>query len=111
MASPRPKQLAQLRPADTNAASLYSPPDNVTAELTRLVICNTTANTPSYRVFHDEDGTTYDQTTALFYDEPMVANTTQIIDLTGIGMRGTAGNLAVRTSAANEITFTLYGVE
>ena len=111
MATPRPKQLAQLRPADTNAASLYSPPDNTTAQLTRLFICNQTANTPTYRVFLDDNGTTYDESTALFYDNALAANDTEIIDLTGVGMRDTTGNLAVRSSANSEITFTLFGFE
>jgi len=52
------KQLGQLRPADTNAASLYTPGNNVTAIIKAIYVCNTTGNTPSYRIFVDDDGTT-----------------------------------------------------
>ena len=95
-AETRPKVLGQLRPADTNAASLYSPPDNTSTELTKLVICNQTGSAATFRLFLDDNGTTYDQTTALFYDQPISANLTWTEDLTGYGMVDSTGNLAVR---------------
>ncbi len=110
-AETRPKVLAQLRPADTNAASLYSPPDNRTTELTKLVICNQTGSPATFRLFLDDDGTTYDQTTALFYDQSISANLTWIEDLGGWGMNKTAGNLAVRSGTNDALTFTLFGKE
>lgn len=103
-------QLGQARPGDANAASLYSPADGIVTKVTNIAVCNTTGNTPSYRIFHDEDGATYDQTTALYYDNAMAANETEIIDVE-IYMANSSGNLAVRTSAASEITFTAYGEE
>ena len=110
-AETRPKVLAQLRPADTNAASLYSPPNNATVELTKLVICNQTGSSVTFRVFLDDDGTTYDQNTAMFYDQPLSANLTWIEDLEGWGMNKTAGNLAVRSGTNDALTFTLFGKE
>ena len=104
------KQLGQLRPANTNAASLYGPPENKGVIVDKIVVCNVTANTPTFRVFHDEDGTTYDQTTALAYDEALPANQRLVID-GPFYMRNTNGNLAVRSSANDEITFTAYGRE
>ncbi len=106
-----PKVLAQLRPADTNAASLYSPPDNRAVELTKLVICNTTGSAATFRVFLDDNGTTYDQTTALIYDPEIGGNLTWEQDLEGWGMVDTTGNLAVRTGTADALTFTLFGKE
>ena len=105
------KVLAQLRPANTNAASLYSPPDNRAVKLTKLIICNTTGSAATFRVFLDDDGTTYDQTTALMYDPQIGGNLTWEQDLEGWGMVVTAGNLAVRTGTANALTFTLFGKE
>ena len=105
------KQLGQARPGDTNNATLYSPPTNVlTTNITKVFVCNTTGNTPSYRIFIDDNGTTGDQTTALYYDNAMAANTTEIIEL-DMPMNDGSGALIVRSSAANEITFTAYGVE
>ncbi len=104
------KQLGQLRPANDTAATLYSPGDNTTTIITNIWVCETAGNTPTYRIFVDDNGTTYDQTTALVYDVAMVANGSVRIPCY-IAMNDPAGNLAVRTSAASEITFTAFGVE
>ena len=101
--------LAQVRPADTNAVSAYSTPKGTRAEITRVLVCNTTGNTPSFRIFLDNDGSTYDQTTALYYDKAMSANDTTTIE--GSWWIDDSGNLAVRTSAGNELTFTVFGAE
>lgn len=100
--------LGQSRPGDTNAVSVVSPDANEILNITNIFIANTTANTPTFRLFHDEDGTTYDQTTALYYDKATSANDTFHIE-TNIWMRDAGGNLAVRSSAASELTFTFYG--
>ena len=100
--------LAQSRPGDTNAVSVYSPSASTQTEITRVLVCNTTGNTPTFRIFLDNDGTTYDQTTALYYDMAMTANQTITIE-GSLWMSG--GNLAVRSSAASEITFTVFGAE
>ena len=110
MAKIQEKMLGQLAPADTNAASIYSPGSNVTAVITNIFVCNVTGNTPTYRIFVDDDGSTYDATTALYYDNATAANTTEQIRCY-IPMNNADGNIAVRSSAANEITFTVFGVE
>jgi len=103
-------QLGQLRPADTNAASLYSPAASTTWIGKNLVICNTTGTAATARVFHDEDGTTYDETTALYWDLSVAANSTTSLQgfLSG---SNASGNIGVRTGTANALTFTLYGAE
>jgi len=110
MSTLQEKQLGQLRPANTTAASLYSPAANTTWVAKSLVVCNTSGAACSFRAFHDEDGTTYDETTALFWDVPLAANETITISILLAGYTN-AGNVAVRTSVANAITFTLYGAE
>ena len=106
--------LAQSRPGDSNAVSAYSPASGVKAEITQVLVCNTTGNTPTFRVFLHNAGTTFDQTTALYYDVTVSANsTTSLIshDKGSWWITNSSGNLAVRTSAANELTFTVFGVE
>lgn len=104
--------LAQSRPSDTTAVSAYSPASGVHTEITQILVCETAGNTPTYRIFLDNDGTTYDQTTALFYDNAMAANTTEeLIQHGSWWMTNSSGNLAVRTSAGDELTFTVFGVE
>ena len=105
------KMLGQLRPANTTAASVYTPPAKASAIIDTIIITNTTGNTPTYRLFLDNDGTTYDQTTALEYDIPMAANESIALTDRNFYMDNSAGNLAVRTSAASEITFTVFGKE
>lgn len=101
-------QLAQSRPSNTNAVSAYSPATNEVTHITEIAVCNTTAISATFRIFHDEDGTTYNESTALFYDVSIGANTTVIIE-TNWWMRDSDGNLAVRTGTSNALTFTISG--
>lgn len=113
MANPRQdhsKQLGQLRPSDTTAASLYSPGTDVTCVVESIWICNQTASNVTYRLFHDDDGTTYDESTALVFDETVSANSTVKL-VEPINLDNVSGNLAVRTSVGNALTFTVYGRE
>ena len=104
-------QLGQLRPANTTAASLYSPASGET-QVTALHISNTSAAAATFRVFHDDDGTTYDETTALYWDVTVAAGDAVTITWDkGLYMNDATGNLAVRTSVADALTFTLYGLE
>lgn len=102
-------QLGQSRPADTVSVSLYSPADGVVATIEKLVVVNTGASA-TFDVYHDEDGTTYDQSTALYYGSAITANGTLMLDL-GLYMNSLSGNLAVRTTVSSALTFSLYGTE
>jgi hypothetical protein len=104
------KQLGQLRPANTNAASIYSPGSGVTAIIKNITVCNTTGSVAKFGVFHHETGTTYDQSTALFYDCVIQRNQTVVLPAFMV-MHNTSGNLAVKTDTANALTFSVYGAE
>jgi hypothetical protein len=108
---PNSRQLGQLRPADTTAASIYSPLQGVRTNIRTIVIANTTASQASYRIFHDDNGTTYDETTALYFDRNIPANNTDILNDLDIGMDDPDGNIGVRTNTSNALTFTIYGQE
>lgn len=107
------KQLGQSRPSDTTAVSLYSPASGiVSAEITSLFVANTTGSAATYRIFIDDDGTTYDQSTALAYDVSLAANTfTEILSGSKVFMNNASGNLAVRAGTGNALTFTVFGIE
>lgn len=105
-----PKQLGQSRPGNTTAASLYSPADGVVAEITGIVVAETAGTGAAFRICHDEDGTTYDETTALYWDTPVAANTSIEREMS-IYMVDPSGNLSVRTDTAGALTFTVYGLE
>jgi len=104
------KQLGQLRPANTTAASIYSPGAGVTAIIRNITVCNLTGLATEFSIFHDDNGTTYDETTALFYTVRIEKN--QTIQLTAYAaMSDASGNLAVKTETASAINFTVYGAE
>lgn len=104
------QQLGQLRPANTTAASLYSPASGETAIIKSIYVCNTTTAVALARVFVDDDGTTYDEGTAIAWDisiEPGQA--IDVVDAGFIAMNDATGNLAVRTDTADALTFTAFG--
>jgi hypothetical protein len=103
------KQLGQQRPNTTAAVSIYNPPVG-NSVVHSIIICNTTTSAAKYRIFCDDDGTTYDETTALFYDVSLPAKTTDTLEVK-ICMNDATGNLAVSTDTANALTFTLFGEE
>jgi len=110
MASMTHKQLGQARPGDTNAVSIYSPGSSTQAIIKNIVIANTSGSAATFRIFHDDDGSTFDETTALFWDIAIAANTSVSID-SAVLMDDNTGNLAVRTSINDALTFTVYGAE
>ena len=100
-------QLAQVRENSTNAVSIYSPAANETVQAF-VKITNVTAVDINVRVFHDNDGTIYDETTALFWDTTIPSGMTLEID--HIFMNDSNGNLAYRSSTANALIATVYGI-
>ena len=105
--------LGQLRPANTTAASLYSPAANVIGIVESVHVCNQTGTAATYRIFIDNDGTTYDETTALEFDKSCPANNSaqHTFPPNGLPMADDAGNIGVRTGTANALTFTAWGYE
>lgn len=103
------RQLGQLRPANTTAAALVTPDDSRPYSVDFINICNVSTGTTAYvYIYHDEDGTTYDETTALIWNMTVHAGETLQIEAPIAGYK-VAGRLAVKTSVANAITFTAYG--
>ena len=102
--------IAQSRPANTTAVSIYSPKASMQTEIKEIIVCNTSAASQDFRIFLDADGTTYDESTALFWDVSLKADGTMQIEA-GWWMDNSSGNLAVRTDSANAFTFTVFGAE
>lgn len=98
--------LAQKREATTNAVTVYTPSAGETAEVV-IKIANTTAADASVRVFHDIDGTTFDEASALVWDFELAMG--MFISISGIKMDEN-GSLGYRSSVANALTATVYGI-
>ncbi len=104
--------LAQVRPANTTAATAYTSENKVT-EITSIIVCNTTGSPVTFRVFHDVQGTTYDQSNALWYDVSLAANASTVLNSespNGGIFLNPGDSLGVRVGTGNGITFSIYGV-
>lgn len=103
--------LAQSAPSGTTDTTAFTAA--VLTEITAIFVCNTSGGALTFRIFHDVGGSTYATSNALYYDEAINANTTREIffrtDSGGI-MLAADDTLGVRTSAADDITFSIYGV-
>jgi hypothetical protein len=103
------KVLGQAAPADTNNADLYTVPENTQTTVSSLVACNLTGNTPSFRVAVRPLGATVGNENYIYYDKALAANDSVFI-IIGITLSDD-DVVTVRSSAADEIAFTLFGVE
>jgi len=104
------KQLGQLMPTNTTATSILSPTRGFEYRVDVIYITEVAGGTATYRVFVDDDGTTYSNATAIVFDTAAVANAA--VRLEGpFYLNNPSGNLAVRSSIASNLTFTAFGEE
>lgn len=104
------KILSQLHPSDITATTAFTVSDGYTNIITTIHVCNTSLNDLMFSIYLDDDGTTYDKTTALYYDVPISAKETVQIQ-THVGMNTVGGSIGVKGSAGASLTFTINGVE
>ena len=102
-----PKQLAQEE-LTNSATSIYSPGTDEEVEITAIYISNRDGKDRWFNMWHDEDGTTYDDTTALFVEVDIPGDSTLVIE-DPIYLNNAAGNLAMEAEANNDMTVTIYG--
>ena len=104
-------QLAQSRPSSTTAESILNDARQWSVDL--INICNVSDQGACFSIYHDADGSTYNQNTAIIYENYIRAGETVHIESYGFdgGIANTDGNgnLAVQTDTASALTFTLYG--
>ena len=103
------QQLGQARENSTNAVSVYSPGASEEVIIKSVIVANTSGSAATVRIFHDDDGTTYDESTALAWDVNIPADSVWDREVT-LCMNDSTGNLAYRSSVANALTITAYGV-
>ncbi len=103
------QQLAQARENSTNAVSVYSPGASETAVIKLIEVVNTSGAAATVRLFIDDDGTTYDESTAIGgWDTPVPVD--GVLEWDGFrAMNDATGNLAYRSSVANALTITVHG--
>lgn len=77
-------------------------------KITSVEICNNTAVDTTFSLYRDDDGTTYDETTAIYEDAPLPANTTILLNNLAWWLKED-GNLAYAPGTANAVTITVDG--
>ena len=102
------KQLAQAEVPNT-ATSIYGGPSSGLAIIKQIVVSNHESAAGTISIWHDDDGTTYNDTTNLCEDVPVPGNYPLIWDV--FWPIDSAGNIAVKADAASKMTITLYGVD
>ncbi len=103
-------QVGQTRENSTNAVSVYSPAASTQTIIRSIVVVNTTASAVTVRIFLDDNGTTYDETTAIAWNVNIPGNSAWDREVT-FCMNDSAGNLAYRSSVANALTITVSALE
>jgi hypothetical protein len=104
-------KLAQIQPGDTSDTLAFTAV--IQTEITRILVCNTAGSARTFRIFHADSGDSFSVDNALFYDYAIAAHDTVIIatDAPNAGIALQIGELlGVQASAADELTFTVYGV-
>jgi hypothetical protein len=104
------KQLGQARENSTNAVSVYSVDVDTTGIIKFITIANNSGSDAAVRLFVDDDGTTYDETTTIAWDITIPADSVWDRHVF-IAMNNSSGNFAYRSSIANALTITLFGAE
>ncbi len=100
---------AQARPADTTAASIYTPGAGIKGIVHNIIICNTTSTDATYTIYHDLDGTTYDADSEIFKGT-CLADDFVLIEAK-VTLKDQEGNIAVKQGTSSALNFTLHGEE
>lgn len=103
-------QLSQSRPSVTTAQSAFTA--SLVTEIGLIVVCNTTGTAADCSIYHDDDGSTFDQSTALLYQKSIPANDYLLLDARSFGYITVkpSGQIGIQSGTANALTFTLYGI-
>ena len=102
--------LGQAAPPTANAPSItYTVPNPGQAVVSCIVVANTTAAVARFRVFATNTAGTFTAATALFYDVTLNANASAVLNL-GATL-GPGAQVAVASSVAAALTFTVFGQE
>lgn len=103
------KTLGQAAPSTTDNVDIYTVPAATEAIVSSIVVCNTTSEGTSFRIFQRIDGATAGTANALAYDVDIAANSLVSIELKLT--LDTADVITIRSATANALTFTVNGSE
>lgn len=104
------KLLGQARPPNSTPVKIYSPARKVQAVIEGVTICNTETDPTTFSIYLDGFGETYDKSTAQYFNAYIDAESTVKL-LERWYLRNAVGSLAVKTTDASRLTFSIYGTE
>ena len=96
--------------ATTSPVSIYNPGASTESVIKQITVCNTSTNIVTVSIYRDDDGTTYDTTTAVNYQQSVPAKSTVHFDVYYC-MNDSSGNIAIEAGASSSLTITLDGIE
>lgn len=103
--------LAQTRPDNTNVQQVFQATLNT--EVMLVNVANVSASPATFRLFHNDTVATFDEASALYWNVNIAAGESFQFAApapgSGIQVQET-GFIAVRSSVANALNFTLYGI-
>jgi hypothetical protein len=102
------KQLVQARENSTNAASIYANSNDTRQAQLFIKIANVSTTNAYCRVFNDDSGSTFDQSTAIFYD--FLIRPGETLEVDHVLVNNTSARIGYRSSVANALTITVYGI-
>lgn len=104
------KMLGQIRPSNTSPVSIYSPPTGVETIAFMVTVVNHSNQDVDATFYVDDDGTTYNESTMIAQRTISKGSESEKHGLY-LAMNDENGNIAVQTSSANDLTFTIWGKE
>jgi hypothetical protein len=111
MATTTAKLFGQSRPSDTNFATVYSRPASTESIVRQITIANQTTGSASFRLCIDDNGNTYDESNAHYWDVTIDPNTSVTFTNLFIAMNTASGTIGFRSSVASALTCSIYGIE
>jgi hypothetical protein len=103
------KTLGQAAPTSTANVDVYTVPTGTEAIVSSIVVCNTTTEGTSFRIFQRINGAAAGAANAIAFDVAIAANSLVSIELKLT--LDAADVISVRSATSNALTFTLNGSE
>lgn len=104
------RQLGQLRPTTTSAEVLFNPSENKPYNIDLIICTNSSGGAVDITIYHDADGTTYDESTEVLATTSLAdGQTLEFAPEKGIADYRKTGNVAVKVSSGTTVNFTAYG--
>lgn len=101
-------QYDQIRENSTNATAIFALTASMRQAQIYLKVANVTNQSALVRIYHDDDGTTYDESTAIVWDLKITPG--EFLEVDHLFVNNSSGRVAYRSSVANALTVTVYAI-